>query len=77
MRVEEFFTLFEIKECLNEVCVPSTDYYRRGNDWQTETINSFYLKEIKSSSKKDELIEYLPSLDKGEYIILSKYVVKN
>lgn len=22
-----------------EVCIPSTDYYSRGNDWQTETVN--------------------------------------
>ena len=58
-------------------CVPSTDFYARGNDWQTEEKN--ILSFIESFDTLEEAETYLEKLivsNKYEYTILLTYSKK-
>ncbi len=59
-----------------EVCVPSDDFYRKGNDWQTETINTLSI--VEDFDYEEEAIKYLENTDysKGDFIILPVYLLK-
>lgn len=51
-----------------EVCVPSKDYYGRGNDWSTEPVHSLsFCDECDTEMEAQERIKNYMS---GEYTIL-------
>lgn len=76
MKIQHSIYIIEDKE----VCTPSTDYYRRENDWQSENIRTLRLIETKDTH--EECVEYIKRVLSDEdtydnnvrYTILPEYV---
>lgn len=63
------YQLFRITT--KKVCVPSTDYYARDNDWQTEKIKTLELmQQYETEEEAEEDLRYYP---KEQYVILPIY----
>ena len=63
------YQLFEIRE--KEVCVPSTDYYSRGNDWQSASFPVLVPAEILDSL--EEALEIVKQYPQIKFTILTIY----
>ena len=74
MKIEEIFVLLKIVTRENiDICVPSDDYYRKGNDWSTDTINPSYIIEVATSKDKKDLLSLIE--EEGEYLLATKLIV--
>lgn len=74
MKIEEIFVLLKIVARENiDICVPSNDYYRRSNDWSTDTIDSLSIIEVASSKDKKDLLSLIE--EEGEYLLVTKLIV--
>lgn len=77
--MKKVYRLYCIKE--TEVCIPSGDYYAKGDDWQKETLEvlSFNGEEFETEELALESIEeYFNTFNevKFEYVILPVYKKK-
>lgn len=64
------YKIYEIVDA--EVCVPSTDFYARGNDWQTETL--CHLRFVQETDSMEQALQVLGEFSPGaEYTILPTY----
>lgn len=65
------------------ICVPSTDYYKRRGDWQTEDIPKLiFVDEFDTPeeaaqfiSKIPEKEDFNPKYDSGDYLIIPTYKI--
>ncbi len=59
--------------CSKEVCIPSTDYYAKGNDWSQDEVQ--YLRYIEEYNSEEEAIKALERIKdpQNEYTILPIY----
>lgn len=72
------YTVYLLDSKVDTVCVPSEDYYARGNDWWEDQIYNFTLTEIKSFSSMEEATSFLEKeeLEEGDYTILPIFTKK-
>ncbi len=65
------------------VCIPSTDYYRRSDGWETNDITNLkFVDEFDTPKEAEEFISKIPEqesfnskYDSGDYLIIPTYKI--